>query len=773
MESTDYTVYLHDTPANVAAHNDLELDADDDDDEQVDSGGDGNDVDGMDDDEYPDLPGDAPAAKDDEDEADVDPTGFAQNVSNSTQASMSPSSQFTYTSGVALPYAMLAPAFVNPYFFTPPHHNPYSPTGGAGHLHPPAISQNPYHPMAAATLSQPPPPTPAATGAQAAGPSSASTTATRYDSGNVGVVAMLYINGDVSPIEPPPAKRARRTNADVEADLLNRSIDELYTELPPPPTIDDPDPGRPFARPDALRRHKERGHCGLQPPTDSKQSQDANGSPSAQAQTSDAQGTSPDPAWSEGQPSPLDIAVAAATNAGAVQYTAEQHAQLMDLTRQLEEANAAAGGSAGLTLPTGQEDVGNADGQTATSGTGKEKGPPSPGKKVKRKVTRTSKKVKSSALVDDEDDSDIVDSPEVIAALAAIGHPAASKHPTASEQPPNIYQNSLGGPFPNPTTLTVEQSQFLSFLQPLATQGATGPSHPQQHPANTLQQVSFGPTATGAPFPVGFIPGQAPYTYTPNHGFTMAGPHNPLGGISLPNATSAAIPSQATFTPTFTQTPNNSTSGTLSRPTATPSGPLAFSYSPNGPISNGGSPSGGGPSVAASSKNTNSGKSLVELAVGAATRAQQKQQQEQAQAQARARAQAEAERQARSRRVDVSNGPGGTRSLGGTTTSDNLDLDMGMDLLHASGDDIPDVVVDAAPTDTTRNELDGAGLIVGEEDAVVSLDSTAATATPGKPANKKKTKTAKNVSPLKAPAAGGGGATRSRARTRAKVVAPG
>ena len=55
-----------------------------------------------------------------------------------------------------LPFPISNPYLHHAYFLTPPHHNPYSPTGGTGHLHPPTINKNPPH----FQLVAPVPPTP-------------------------------------------------------------------------------------------------------------------------------------------------------------------------------------------------------------------------------------------------------------------------------------------------------------------------------------------------------------------------------------------------------------------------------------------------------------------------------------------------------------------------------------------------------------------------------------------------------------------------------------
>ena len=41
-------------------------------------------------------------------------------------------------------FPMMHPQMLHPFFLTPPHFNPYSPSQGAGEYYPPAISQNPY-----------------------------------------------------------------------------------------------------------------------------------------------------------------------------------------------------------------------------------------------------------------------------------------------------------------------------------------------------------------------------------------------------------------------------------------------------------------------------------------------------------------------------------------------------------------------------------------------------------------------------------------------------
>lgn len=54
--------------------------------------------------------------------------------------------EFSYPNEMPIQYPPMLPppTFLMPYFFTPPQHNPYSLSGGRGHLHPPVISQNPY-----------------------------------------------------------------------------------------------------------------------------------------------------------------------------------------------------------------------------------------------------------------------------------------------------------------------------------------------------------------------------------------------------------------------------------------------------------------------------------------------------------------------------------------------------------------------------------------------------------------------------------------------------
>lgn len=83
---------------------------------------------------------------------------------------------------VPMPYPMVAPSFM-PYFLTPPYHNPYSPTGGTGHLHPPHISQNSY---STSTVPPLPPPSAMPTELQGVG-SSTQLPTTAYDQQDVSI----------------------------------------------------------------------------------------------------------------------------------------------------------------------------------------------------------------------------------------------------------------------------------------------------------------------------------------------------------------------------------------------------------------------------------------------------------------------------------------------------------------------------------------------------------------------------------------------------------
>lgn len=59
-----------------------------------------------------------------------------------------------YPQAYTLAYTQAAQDYINPYFYTPPQHNPYSVTGGQGEYYPTAMAQNPV-PVPAIALPAP------------------------------------------------------------------------------------------------------------------------------------------------------------------------------------------------------------------------------------------------------------------------------------------------------------------------------------------------------------------------------------------------------------------------------------------------------------------------------------------------------------------------------------------------------------------------------------------------------------------------------------------
>lgn len=133
------TSYPQSASASQRSLNAHSLATHDDEDEQVESEEDDDVLD--DHNEYRDSP------SGDHAQADHDNRALGQSTSAASfhgQAVHQPLMPSTYGYPVMpMPYPMVTPNFM-PYFLTPPYHNPYSPTGGNGHLHPPHISQNSY-----------------------------------------------------------------------------------------------------------------------------------------------------------------------------------------------------------------------------------------------------------------------------------------------------------------------------------------------------------------------------------------------------------------------------------------------------------------------------------------------------------------------------------------------------------------------------------------------------------------------------------------------------
>ncbi|KAG8936927.1 hypothetical protein FRC02_010017 [Tulasnella sp. 418] len=200
---------------------------------------------------------------------------------------------------VSLTYPM--PYIQGPYFFIqPPHHNPYSPTGGAGHLHPPTISQAPYiqEPYDPAeflqedtTNSQPPTKRPRKTNIDPEAAEANRPVEELFEELDDEQLQQQAVNGKngagSSKLNGYRFKcllcesRFPRKNAvvaHIKTHLGKRKFtcgspgcgmafvrehdckrhEATHTGTRPFICVC----GRPFARPDALRRHRERGHCG-------------------------------------------------------------------------------------------------------------------------------------------------------------------------------------------------------------------------------------------------------------------------------------------------------------------------------------------------------------------------------------------------------------------------------------------------------------------------------------------------------------------------------
>ncbi|KAG8983259.1 hypothetical protein FRB90_006174 [Tulasnella sp. 427] len=649
-------------------------------------------------------------------------------------------------------YPLVAPSFM-PYFLTPPYHNPYSPTGGTGHLHPPHISQNSYSTSTVPPLS---PSTAISAGIQ--GPGEALTHPnTSYDTPDADDSDDQRLEGS------PPNKRARRTNAVDEEELQNRSIDELYFELPPPPPVEDPDPdappnshpgrvpyqkfqckmcdakfprrnaavahikthlgkrrftcshegctaafvrehdckrhelthtatrnftchcGRPFARPDALRRHKEKGHCGLA----------AKSVPASGAQELD-------PTWTEGRPvNPAPSGAAAAKQAG-IAYPAEDHASLLVLNRQLHALGRVTPVVSPPTFsatepsdPGGQDDV---DGEAVEESHSVDRHPndvrapnvTSTNKSAKRVSSRAQRPLPEIAHPAQADAHAVTPAPESSVTISTAV-------PDSRTQSTSIYDSVFGtSSYPSGTVVPPGAASFLPFLQ-MAPQNTTATAstiaHQQGH---ALASTSFAPSS-GGPYPAGFMSGPSNFTYSTENGYSVA-------ASSTPGVIPASFPLSGGST--------NTASGTISQPSfpatigpnvAGPTGPGTFSR-PALP------PANSDPARRYSQTEVNSigtrstakvGMSLVEIAVDAATRAQQYQQQQQ-EREALARAQSEQYHP----HPNHFGGIGGVQS-GGNTHIDGIELDMRDVVDDLDGTDVAETAMESIMATSSGNKAMG------------------------------------------------------------------
>ncbi len=268
--------------------------------------------------------------------------------------------------------------------------------------------------------------------------------------------------------------------------------------------------GRPFARPDALRRHQDRGHCSLAPKPGNKARSGSAGSalPSG----------SGDPSW------PM--------HGEAVSYITDDHAQMMSLTRQLAEAQGPARVDDPLGVPSlpspklGQHmnelDPGETVGHSGGGSKAKKKG----GKK--KGSARTKRSVKSGDTVEDAMDEDI-------GGLSGTSTDPRTIDPVpldvASFQP-NLQLEGYG---PSP--------HFVTFPLTLLPQDSSSRTVPQ--PDNGLGHSSFIPTAT-AHTPNSLLPGHSsfPYHTTLNVESTPLGNPPPTTG-NLGTATGTAAQARA------------------------------------------------------------------------------------------------------------------------------------------------------------------------------------------------------------------------------------
>ncbi|KAG8981487.1 hypothetical protein FRB93_008667 [Tulasnella sp. JGI-2019a] len=637
MQTAGYSTFLHDLPqSSIDATGDLN-----DDDDQVDSGSaledsprDGS----RDDDDYQPNIGDHD--DDNEENSGDGPTdgvlgagGTAErpHQHQQTDSGAGPSYPQAYT----LTYTPAAQDYINPYFYTPPQHNPYSVSGGQGEYYPTAMAQNPV-PVPAIAL-------PTNTG-NAVVPNLSSVPAPSLPSG-----LPFQPYNPPSPATSQPAKRPRRSNAvALDPDIDNRPIEELYTELPT--TVVRPvQPrvtqakfqctmcdarfprknavvahikthlgkkkytcshtgcnmafvrehdckrhetthtgtrshicycGRPFARPDALRRHKEKGTCNdLAPP--------------------------PPPPVTPPQP---DTSTEAQPSVGPalVPFTPEEHAHFLSLTGQLGQMQPP-GSSASV---DGQNPIATTD----PTLTGPTNGNASPTKPLRWQAVSTGPKKpgkrpkKSKPIISDE----------VEASLTSENH--QHHHAAMSDVAGNLMYD--------PTVFSSSDMmdghhpvQFMQFAHgmppPLPPPVGSGPP-PLPHMSDFSHSQGNGGGSSHH-----FLPGQLPYPYPPHHVYGLHHHHN---GAAPP--TFQPNHHQDDPTPNFQDhhsgqpppsflPPHDFNTATL-QPTLDGT-PLLQHHIPAPESSRHESPS--GPSA---HPDGTTGMSLVELAVGAATRAQRK-----------------------------------------------------------------------------------------------------------------------------------------------------
>ncbi|KAG8928436.1 hypothetical protein FRC00_001753 [Tulasnella sp. 408] len=634
---------------------------------------------------------------------------------------------------VPMPYPMVAPNFM-PYFLTPPYHNPYSPTGGTGHLHPPHISQNSY-----STSSVPPLPPPSAmpTELQGVGGSTQLPT-TSYDQADA-----AHVESSGSD-DPPPNKRLRRTNAVDDDELQNRSIDELYIELPPPPPVEDPDPSAPpnshpgrvpyqkfqckmcdakfprrnaavahikthlgkrrftcshegcleqgqpgfhkfgctevtfidsfstaaFVRehdckrhelthtatrnftclwPDALRRHKEKGHCGL-----------------TAAKNVEALAQDLDPTWTEGRPDPVGTSEASSSaKQPGLAYTAEDHASLLDLTRQLQ----AVGGvpqpipapttfpTAGPSDPGGQDDV---DGEAVEEPHSADRNPND------TRAPSTSSANKSTKKLSSRSKRPLPETGRHIRSDAHAVMPAPEKSVTISttavesRAESSIYDTVFGpSSYPTEPGVPPGASAFLPFLQ-IAPQNTS--TTPQQ--GHSLTSTSF-PPSSGSPYPADFITGPTSFTYSTENSYPV--PASSASGV-LPASFPLSSSSADTASGSISQPSFSTIAPNVAGPTGAGNFPRsALPVSGSDPASRNFQTEVNSTGPASTAK---TGMSLVEIAVDAATRAQQLQQRQQ-EREAFARAQSEHHQPHPNHFGSI----GGVQT-GGSNQIDGIELDM-------------------------------------------------------------------------------------------------
>lgn len=427
--------------------------------------------------------------------------------------------------------------------------------------------------------------------------------------------------------------------------------------------------GRPFARPDALRRHKEKGHCGL-----------------TAAKNVEAMAQDLDPTWTEGRPEPIGTSEAApSAKQPGLAYTAEDHASLLDLTRQLQ----AVGGvpqpiPAPATFPTtgpsdpgGQDDV---DGEAVEEPHSADRNPndirapntSSANKSTKRLSSRPKRPLAETGRHIQSDAHAVMSAPEK---SVTIGTAAVDSRPQSS----SIYDTVFGSSsYPTEPVVPPGASAFLPFLQMTPQNTNTTPGGVASQQGHSLTSTSF-PPSSGSPYRADFITGPTSFTYSTENSYPVSAPST--SGV-LP----ASFPLSSSAADTASGGINRPSFSTIAPNVAGPTGAGTFPRSAL-PVS-GSDPASRYSQTEVNSTGTTStaktGMSLVEIAVDAATRAQQLQQQQQ-EREAFARAQSEQHQPH----------PNHFGSIGGVQTGGNNQID-GIEL------DMRDVVDDLDGTDVTE-----------------------------------------------------------------------